>query len=369
MFSLLAAAFGAVIAATNAAASTPHPTTVYTRAHTTVSAFAQDGPLVAWFTKAPSLKVCNSVHVLSLGNGLQANLPQQARVRNVTCTWQVGGAPIPLAIDSNANTLWTLRESTPLQYDYLIGAGALPANQNERRLQQLAHTSKGAGLWLGGIVGSGNTLAYAVTSVDYQDEAGCLAGTDTCAMKIESGGVYRFDGWHPKLVYDRAAVALAASDSAIAIVPTDSVTKGGKPVAGADLPVVVVDATTGSEISSFSPEGTPVTIALSEHVLATIERTPIGTRIAWYNPLTGAAIGSAPVATATAPELSVSDKYVIFRIGRSIRSIDVATGRIRTIARAASTPVGLSLVGTRLAWAENLKNGGARVRALFLASG
>lgn len=361
---LLAAAVSLVAAAAPAAGA--NPKTLVALPGASIVGFAQNGPFVAWFVKKQGR--CNTVHIRSLVNPLSAVVPNVG-TRNVTCTWQVGSGPIPLAIDTDANTLWTLRESTPLEYDYLIGAGALPANQSERRLQQLAHTSKGAGLWLGGIAGSGNTLAYAVTSVDYQDEAGCLAGTDTCAMKIASGGVYRFDGWHPKLVYNRAAVALAASDNTIAVVPTDSVTKAGKPVAGADLPVIVVNTKTGSQISSFSPQGTPVAIALSEHVLATIERTPIGTRVAWYNPLTGTAIGSAPVASATAPELTVSDKYVIFRIGRSIRSIDIATGRVRAIARAASTPVGLSLVGARLAWAENLKDGGSRVRALYLSSG
>jgi len=250
----------------------------------------------------------------------------------------------------------------------LIGAGASPTNQGERRLQQLAHTSKGAGLWLGGIAGSGETLAYAVTSVDYQDEAGCLAGTDTCAMKISSGGVYRIEGWKPRLVYDRPAVALAASDDTIAVVPTASVTKTGRPVAAADLPIAVIDTKTGSEISSFSPQGIPLAIALSQTVLATIERTPIGTRVAWYDPATGAALGSAPVAVSTAPELSASDKFIVFRVGRSIRTIEIATGRIRTIARAAATPVGLSLVGARLAWAENLKSGGARVRAIYLSA-
>jgi hypothetical protein len=360
---LLAAAVSLVAAAAPAAGATPKTLVFLPGAK--IVGFAQNGPFVAWFVKGQGR--CNTVHIRSLVNPLHAVVPNVG-ARNVTCTWQVGQGPIPLAIDVNANTLWTLRESTPLQYDYLIGAGALPANQSERRLQQLAHTSKGAGLWLGGIVGSGNTLAYAVTSVDYQDEAGCLAGTGTCAMKIESGGVYRLEGWHPKIVYNRAAVELAASDNAIAIVPTDSVTKAGKPVAGADLPIVVVDAKTGSQISSFSPQGTPVAIALSEHVLAALERTPIGTRIAWYNPLTGAAIGSAPVATSTAPELAVSDRYVIFRTGRSIRSIDITTGRIRMLTRAASMPIGLSLVGSRLAWAENLKSGDGRVRALDLSS-
>ena len=363
---LLAAAVSVVAAAAPAAGATPK--TLVSLPGTTIAGFAQNGPFYAWVVNGQKRR-CNTIHIRSLINPLSAVVPN-VDARNVTCTWQIGKtAVVPLAVDTNANTLWTLSESTPLQYDYLIGAGALPANKSERRLQQLAHTSKGAGLWLGGIVGSGNTLAYAVTSVDYKDEAGCLAGTDTCDMMIVSGGVYRLDGWHPKLVYDRAAVTLAASDNTIAIVPTDSVTKEGKPVAGADLPIIVVNAKTGAQISSFSPQGTPVAIALSAHVLATIERTPIGSRIAWYNPLTGSAIGSAPIATAAAPELTVSDKYVVFRIGRSIRSIDIATGRIRTIARAAATPIGLSLVGTRLAWAEDLKNGTARIRALYFAAG
>lgn len=361
---LLAAAVSLVAVAAPAAGATPK--TLVSLSGTTIVGFAQNGPFYAWFVKGG--RRCNTIHIRSLINPLSAVVPN-VDAHNVTCTWQIGNNPIPLAIDTNANTLWTLSESTPLQYDYLIGAGALPANKSERRLQQLAHTSKGAGLWLGGIAGSGNTLAYAVTSVDYKDEAGCLAGTDTCDMMIVSGGVYRLDGWHPKLVYDRAAIALAASQNTIAIVPTDSVTKNGQPVAGADLPIIVVNAKTGAQISSFSPQGTPVAIALSAHVLATIERTPIGTRIAWYNPLTGSAIGSAPVATAAAPELTVSDKYVVFRIGRSIRSIDIATGQIRTLARAAATPIGLSLVGTRLAWAEDLKNGTARVRALYFSAG
>jgi hypothetical protein len=361
---LLAATVSLVAAVANAAGATPRVQTLVSLPGASIVGFTQNGPYVAWFVKKQGR--CNSVHIRSLTNPLHAVVPDVA-TRNVTCTWQVGGGPIPLAIDTNADVLWTLRESTPLQYDYLIGAGVSRTNQSERRLQQLAHTSKGAGLWLGGIVGSGSTLAYAVTSVDYQDEAGCLAGSDTCAMKIAAGGVYRFDGWKPRLIYNRAAVALAASDSAIAIVPTDSVTKAGKPVAGPDLPILVVDGKTGSEISSFTPQGTPVAIALSQNVLATIERTPLGTRIAWYSPATGTSIGSAPVAVATASELAVNDKFIVFRIGRSIRSIEIGTGRIRTVTRAASMPIGLSLVGERLAWAENLKNGGARVRALDLA--
>ena len=47
----------------------------------------------------------------------------------------------------------------------------------------------------------------------------------------------------------------------------------------------------------------------------------------------------------------------------SIRAVDVQTHNVRTLALAAADPVGLSLEGRRLAWAENLKTS-ARIRAL-----
>src|SRR5947209_4221043 len=72
--------------------------------------------------------------------------------------------------------LWTLPQRTPLQLDYLLGAGVTPVQRPERRFLEVAHTARGVGQWLGGIAGDGSTLVYAVTSVDYQDEAGCLAG-------------------------------------------------------------------------------------------------------------------------------------------------------------------------------------------------
>lgn len=364
MRALLAAAvsLAAAAAAAHAHASVPRVQTLYPVQGGSIVGFAQDGPLFAVFVKAN--KGCNAVRVRSVANSLAASVPNPG-LRNVTCTWQIGRRSIPVAIDLNADTIWSLRQSSPLVYDYLIGAGTGHGDQRERRLQQLAHTSKGAGLWLGGMVGDGNTLAYAVTSVDYQDEAGCLAGTGTCAMTIDGGGVYRITGWRLKPVYKKAAVNLAASGNSLAIVPTDSVTKSGQPVAGADLPIDVIDATTGNEISSVQPQGTPVAIALSANVLATLERTPLGTRVAWYDPTTGQATGSAPVAAATATDLTTSDKFIVFHVGRSIRSIDIASGQIRTLATATSTPIGLSLDGNRLAWAENVKNGG-RVRALYL---
>lgn len=368
MLTLLAAAVGAVIAATTAATAAPHPATVFIRANTTIKAFAQDGPLIAWFYKPQGGKACNSVHVRSLGNGLQVDLPQQARARNVTCTWPVGSTHVGLAL-AGSDVLWTLRERTPIPFDYLIGASVDIGQRNERRFQELAHTRTGPGLWLGGIAGDKSTLVYAVTAVDYVDEAGCLAGTAPCDLKISGGGVYRVEGrQQPKLIpgtSDEGAVAVAASDGVVAYVPASTIGPQGQPLAGADLPIDVIDAETGTAISRVTTQGTPVALALTTHYVATIERTPLGLRIAWYTRATGAPAGSVPVSAKTQPQLTATDKTIVYRVGRSIRSVDVASHSLKTLARAAATPIGLSLEGSRLAWAENLKHA-ARIRTLTL---
>jgi hypothetical protein len=361
---LLAAAVSFAAAAVSSAGSTPRTETLVPLAPGKISAFAQDDRLIAWFT--PDAKGCNTVHVHSIFNGLQADLPKQRDSHNVTCRWTVGGSPVTLAIaGKTSNVLWTLHESSPLQFDYLVGADAAPSAQRERRFQEFAHTSRGNGLWLGGVAGDGTTLAYAVTSVDYEDEAGCLAGTGTCAMKRAGGGVYRLVGWKPKLVpgTDHGAVAVAVGGGRIAYVGTGSITKRGKPVAGGDLPIQVVDAAKGRAVSSIQPRGTPVAIGLSSHVLAALERTALGLRLAWYSPSSGLPIGSAPVALTTSPELTVSDRLIAFHVGRVIRGVEIATGRVETLITAAAPPIGLSIDGRRLAWAENLKHG-ARIRAL-----
>ena len=70
-----------------------------------------------------------------------------------------------------------------------------------------------------------------------------------------------------------------------------------------------------------------------------------------------------PVASGTNPELTATDRTIVYHVGRSIRAVDVETHNVRALVRAAAEPVGLSLEGVRLAWAENLK-AAARIRAL-----
>jgi hypothetical protein len=100
-------------------------------------------------------------------------------------------------------------------------------------------------------------------------------------------------------------------------------------------------------------------------MLAALERTPLGLRLGWYSPSGGALSGSVPVPEGTSPELSAGATLIVFHVGRSIRSVDVTSNRVRTLARAASTPIGLSVEGDRVAWAENVKGRG-RIRDLIV---
>lgn len=347
------------------AAFSARPQTLYASPRGTIQAFAQDGPLIAWF--APSRATCNAVNVLSLANGARALLPNEsAGAPNVTCRWEVV-QPVRLALArAGADALWTLREVGPLPYDYVLGAGL--SDTTERRFQEVAHSPKGPGLWLGGVAGDAATLVYSVTTVAYEDEVGCLAnGGSACNLKVTGGGIYRIVGRKrlPLVPDSTAAVAIAVSDDTVAYVPAATVGKGGAPIAAGDLPIEVRDVRSGVLISRVMPQGTPLAIALSGGVLATLERTPLGVALAWYDPASGARRGSVPVSARVAPELTASDQLIVYRVGRSIRAVNTRTSKVSTLARAAAAPIGLSLEGSRLAWAENVRGKG-RIRAVYV---
>lgn len=366
MGSVLAAV--AVIATVfqHASADARKPQTVWGPHRGTIAAFAQDRSMIAWFT--PGGNGCNIVQVSSLASGVELVLPAQ-NANNVTCRFvRNHRQPVGLAVAAKVGRVaWTLPLASTLQLDYLLGAGVKPAEQAERRYHELAHTGRGVGQWLGGIAGDGKTLAYATTTVDFADEAGCLAGTSPCTLIRTGGGVYRLRGRAPAVHVPQTgpAVALAVSGNAIAYIRAGGVAADGRPRASAALPIVVVRADTGERISSVEPDGVPLALALTPHLLATLERTPLGLRLAWYDRATGRAGGSIPVPTRTTSALSATDRFVVFRVGRSIRAVSTSTHRLRTLARAAATPVGLSIDGNRVAWAENLR-GGARIRALYV---
>jgi hypothetical protein len=363
---VLAAAAAVAAAISHTAHAERQPQTLWILAHSRIAAFAQDGRTIGWVASGIAPK-CNVVHLQSLAYGVGYDLPSQD-ARNVTCRFIWGKRqPVQLAL-AGGDALWSLPQDAPIAVDYLLGAGVGASARAERRFLEIAHTRNGVGQWLGGVAGDGDTLAYTVTSVDFADEAGCLAGDKAkCTLVKAGGGVYVVRGRQPAFVPATGpAVDIATSAGAIAYVPTGGLERSGRPRPSADLPISVVSTSTGAQISSVVPQGVPLAIALTPSVLATLERTPLGTRLAWYDRTSGRIRGSLPVPNATAPALTANDQLIVFHVGRSLRAAYVASHRTRLLARAAATPVGLSLEGSRLAWAENLP-GRSRVQVLYVS--
>ena len=336
------------------------PQTVYRSTTGPISAFAADGSLLAWF--APGGHTCNAVHVLSL-SGVKLTLPKPG-TDNVTCRWSIGAAPVRLAIaETSGAALWTLHQRSQVDLDYVVGADA--SDPLERRFDQLAHTLSGAGLWLGGIAGSGSTLAYAVTVVAYVDQVACLSG-GSCRLKIAGGGVRLVVGRRNPLIPGTGpAVALAASSGRIAYIPAAGVGKDGLPVASSGVSIPVRSAQGGALLARIEPQGLPVGIALAPHLLALVERGSDVTDIDWYDPDSGDQLGSVRVPSATGTHLSATDQVIVYRVDHTVREIDVATATTRTLVTAPVRPIGLSLDGNRLFWAENIRGKG-RIRSLGL---
>jgi hypothetical protein len=349
--------------------------TLYTSpAHQTIAAFAQDGGLVAWFT--PGGKSCNRAWVWELGSA-QQHLPAQGTgYHNVTCDWQIPpGSPVGLAVAENGGSpavLWTLHESAAqsLRFDYVLGATV--HDPSERRFQEVAHAKHGAGLWLDGVAGGGTTLVYAVAQVAYKDQVECLStpkAPGACDLQVVGGGIYRLVGRRPpvKVKGAKASVAVAATGDEVAFVPAvGSSTADGHPLASPFVPVEVRKASTGALIASIAPHGTPVAIALSSRTLAILGRVNQTFVLSWYDIPSGKPAGSVPLPPTTSPAISAGDGAIVFHAGRSIRWVDVATQTVHTLAKAASAPIGLSIAGRRIAWAENT-DGRGRIRAITLA--
>jgi hypothetical protein len=220
-------------------------------------------------------------------------------------------------------------------------------------------------VWLGGVAGDGRTLVYSEVVVGYVDQVACLSG-GSCRRRIVKGGVYRIVGRRNlPIPGTKPALHVAAWGGRIAYVRAAGVASDGHPVAGRRPPLEVREAATGRLVARMRPDGLPVALALSPHRLVVLARAHGRLHVSWYAVGSGRRLGTLRVPRRTAPHLSASDRLVVFRVGRLIEAIDLVSRRTHELAKAAATPVGLSLEGTRVAWAENLKGHG-RIRALQL---
>jgi hypothetical protein len=345
---------------TAAAAAKPTAHTLRKSASGPIEAVAQDNTTAAWLTSGGN-KTCNAVHVLSPGKPDRL-LPLPAS-NQVTCRWTLSPGQSQLAVAARISTaLWTLHESGGPYLDFVVAAST---GGPERKLDQLQHASDGTGKWLGGVAGSGRTLAYSWDDVEYINPEKCLSnGGKYCKQKIAGGGIDIVTRTaDTPLTGGQPALQLAAAAGRIAYIPATSVHAGRPyPSNGSTLPIV--DADTGVVLGDASVGGIPIAIALSSHVLAVL--TTQGTahdRISWFSATDGTKLGSVVVSGLAAPQLATSDRVIVYRVGRLLRTVATANGHTGKLVTTGQNSLGLALAHGRLVWAEN-HNGAGRLRAL-----
>jgi hypothetical protein len=353
---------GLLVLAGSAAAGQPSAHTLRRSANGPIEAVAQDGDLAAWLTSGGT-KACNAVHVLSPGKR-DRSLPQPGP-GTMTCNWSLADGQPQLAFASRISTaIWTLHEGGPSPFDYVLAA---PIGGPERQLDKFAHANDGTGLWLGGVAGSGATLAYSSADVEYVDKLDCLSG-GSCKKKIADGEIRVVTRTtDAPLPGSPPALGLAAAAGRIAYIPATTV-KGNHPSASNNGRVYVVDGTDGSPVSQASVRGIPIAIALSSQVLAVLSQSPGARsrphdRISWYDADDGTKLGSVSIPIGAVPQIAASNRLVAFRVGRLVRGVATGTGHIRTLTTTPANAVGLSLANGRLVWAVNQGDTG-RLRAL-----
>jgi len=353
---VLLATAGLLALAGTAAAASPTAHTLRKSPGGPIEAIAEDGSSVAWLSS--STKACDTIHVLSPGTP-DRSLPQPSS-GSMTCRWDLADGQPQLAFAAGMSTaLWTLHESGPAPFDYVLTA---PVGGPERQVKRLAHASDGTGYWLGGVAGAGRTLAYSWDDVEYIDKLACLSG-GSCKQKVSDGGIrivtQTADQPLPKA---EPALQLAASAGRIAYIPATTV-KAGRPAASAGSLLYVADATTGSQVSHAFVRGVPLAIALSPHVLAVLTRNGPHDRILWYDAANGTKLGSVVVSARSSPQLAASDQLVVYSVGETLRGVSTVGGRTRLLTKTAPNTVGLSLANGQLVWVENRADAG-RLRGL-----
>ena len=341
---LLAAALLLVSSGAAYSRSQVSPTTIVW-AEGRIAAFAQDGDQIAWASMNDPVNC--TIRIRLLGSKKQKIVAKPNDLLGCSVGYGMGDPryqDLHLAL-AGRRALWTLWDG-----GNVITATLVTASYDSPRnvqLDELVNNADYDGDFLGGTSGDSSTLVYGFTSYGFTDEQ-CPEAGEGCEPVVSGGGVERVTGAH-KIEVPSASPSrmLAASGHRIAVVVA------GDTANSPGATVVVTNAVAGDTVSSFSPAGTPLGIAFAPSVVAVLESADGERQIEFYTPA-GELIRTVAIPD-KATALSITDERAVFRVGNSIRSVRVVAGSIQTIGTAAATPIGLSIEGTRVAWAENVK--------------
>lgn len=180
-------------------------------------------------------------------------------------------------------------------------------------------------------------------------------------------------GKHPAWSPDGSAIAFATVDESaegreIARIAVDGSSQRiltSTEHAPARNVVEVRSARTSRLVASFDTPDLPRAVSMSGSRIALLFGQTRARATLEVRTLEGSVLRSMALLRPTADEISMAGRWIVFRTGPVIRSVDAQSGRESVLARAQAPIVGLSIDGKRVAWAEQGRRK-SRLRALVL---
>ena len=335
-FARLFAALVLAATATVAAAATIKPLATSTKP---VVRLAADGDRIAWISGS-----CDTVRIRKLSRRKTVSVGD-ARVADC------GPTVPPLLALAGGRALWVLTSTGNNVYrDVLTGA----AGERQKRLSQIVGASSGGdGEYLTDLTGDGATLLYSVVTMTMLDT--CVEPGTPCEYFVTGGRVRRVVGRSTRAV-PKAPPAIRISAQGHRYAAIVAAHDSASPEPTPDSRVEVREVATGAIVTRVVITGRPLDLALGPSMIAVLTQGSSGRRIELWGVRNGA--GGASIAVPTnASDLSISARDVVYRSGRAIHVRDGVTRRDRRVAIARAAPVGLTIEGFRVIWAENTRHG------------
>ena len=327
------------------AAEKAGPLTLVTVEHP-IEAFAQDEEALAWVGKLEE-PGCSETSFPSSAVYIRTGASRPVmRLSEPFCSQR----PSDLAL-AGRRVLWTEWWHGNNTYTEVvtaeIGKSSIGLERPESDSPGLFGDADGTGEYFGSLAGDKNLLAYSVI-VNYYDD--CDPVEEGICTLYSTQVAKRVEGRRARRVPNAEGGALAVSAPNVATV-------------AANKTITVRNAWTGRVVSSFPTTGVPRSIALTQTLVAILVDRGRVRRVELRNIQTGALSRSVVVPRKT-EKISAAGHTVAYSVGRYVFALDARTFRIRRLARAAHAPIGLSIEGKRIAWAENVRGHGA-IRAVY----
>jgi hypothetical protein len=327
---------------------------------TRIVAFAQDGPYLAWMARAPNTEAgiprCGRTYIRSLATGRQRSF-------GLRTAPSCGGL---LAL-GRKRALWT---GTPGFCGNCVPVRVLTASLDDPRVVSLGlFNYLRGGTQVTGLAADWRLHAFSWVLYEEIEPPDCLSDPEPipCMWDVEDGRAVQVLGRERRAVPGVAAPALlAAGGGRIAVAETDDPWEGDddpQPAEGGAIEVLA--PRTGALVMSVSPTGTAHALALSRGALAVLLKRSDGSFvIERYTVPAGTLRASTPVsARAAFGRLDIAHKWIVYSADRQIRIVGPLGGD-RLLVRARTLPIGVSIEGRRVAWAENAF-GRHRIRAIL----